>query len=131
MQLPTEAPSGITKAERDSLLRWAASGRASARLKDAIFGLEAELRTAEARLKLRDHSRRPKKDLTDQRFGHLVVLSDSHTRAADGSVNWLCRCDCGAGKIADTKSLRSGSTRSCGCLRVTSAKANLLGKAVK
>lgn len=54
------------------------------------------------------------KDITNQRFGRLVVLkrvaNDSH-----GTAMWLCRCDCGNEKEIRGISLRSGLTLSCGC----------------
>jgi len=55
-------------------------------------------------------------DLTGQRFGKLVVLK----RADNGKHNqarWLCRCDCGKDKTLTTSSLKSGDTKSCGCLK--------------
>ncbi len=42
---------------------------------------------------------------------------------------WRCRCDCGIVKDVDTSALRSGSTKSCGCLRKESQiRINLAGK---
>ena len=35
----------------------------------------------------------------------------------------LCRCACGVEKSVDTKSLKSGNTKSCGCARVAAANA--------
>jgi hypothetical protein len=55
-------------------------------------------------------------DLTNRRFTRLVVF----TRAANtkqGSAMWVCQCDCGAVKAVSSAKLRSGSTRSCGCLK--------------
>lgn len=53
-------------------------------------------------------------DITGERFGRLVALkrvgSDGH------SALWLCRCDCGNTKVVTLPHLRSGQTRSCGCL---------------
>ena len=50
-------------------------------------------------------------DLTQQRFGRLVALE------YQGHSNWLCRCDCGKGKIIAGYSIRNGLTQSCGCLQ--------------
>ena len=58
-------------------------------------------------------------DLTGERFGRLVVL-----REAEPVVDvrgkkfraWLCKCDCGNEAIIRQTQLRSGGTRSCGCL---------------
>ena len=50
-------------------------------------------------------------NLFGMRFGRLIVLS----MAQRGT--WLCRCDCGKEKIILANSLRTGRTKSCGCLR--------------
>lgn len=50
-------------------------------------------------------------DITGQRFGRYVAVE--HV----GNGNWLCKCDCGNEKIVKSGHLRSGKTRSCGCLR--------------
>lgn len=68
------------------------------------------------------------KDLAGQRFGRLVVLQPTEERASNGSVKWLCSCDCGNTTVVKTTNLRSGNTQSCGCLakevRVERLKAN-------
>lgn len=55
-------------------------------------------------------------DLTGLRFGRLHV-----ERQADSLPNqrvyWLCVCDCGEICVTQAKKLRSGHTKSCGCLR--------------
>lgn len=53
-------------------------------------------------------------DLTGQRFGRLVVLHRG-PNGPHGST-WHCRCDCGQLTNVANESLRSGNTRSCGCL---------------
>lgn len=53
-------------------------------------------------------------DLTGQRFGRLTVIRYDHSEH-DGA-HWLCKCDCGKEKVAAGYSLRSGNTKSCGCL---------------
>jgi hypothetical protein len=55
-------------------------------------------------------------NLTDQRFGKLMVIEFSHT--TKGYAHWVCLCDCGATKTVRTNSLRCGKVRSCGCLRL-------------
>lgn len=55
-------------------------------------------------------------DLTGQRFGRLVVI-ERMTDTTPGRPRWLCQCDCGKEKVIHTNHLRSGHTRSCGCLR--------------
>lgn len=56
-------------------------------------------------------------DLTDQRFGRLVVLAYHGNNPANSNAMWLCQCDCGNKTVVDGVRLRSGITKSCGCLR--------------
>jgi len=56
-------------------------------------------------------------DLSGERFGRLVVKSKSKTKIKDQGVIWNCLCDCGRKHKVNTKSIKSGNTRSCGCLR--------------
>lgn len=57
-------------------------------------------------------------DLDGQRFGQLTVLgpADRHPKRKD--VFWLVYCECGNLKLVNGENLRSGHTRSCGCIRV-------------
>ena len=60
-------------------------------------------------------------DLTNQRFGKLVALkpdSPHYTSGGNSIPHWVCQCDCGKIISVSTQSLKSGNTRSCGCLRV-------------
>lgn len=54
-------------------------------------------------------------DLTGLRFGGTVVVSRAENTASQ--LRWLCMCDCGRNHIAYGGNLRSGKTKSCGCLR--------------
>lgn len=61
------------------------------------------------------------KDLTNQKFDRLTVIKrvEDYVSTKDSSnkyVQWLCKCDCGNEVVALGTSLRSGSTKSCGCL---------------
>jgi hypothetical protein len=49
------------------------------------------------------------------RFGRLTILGESPQRSGS-FVAWGCRCDCGMIVIVAGVNLRSGHTRSCGCL---------------
>ena len=60
----------------------------------------------------------------DQRFDRLVVMNLDVPRLRVGSTSHprgqsaaLCRCDCGSDITVLQANLRSGRTRSCGCLR--------------
>lgn len=54
-------------------------------------------------------------DLTGKRFGRLVALSRFGT-TSDGEPTWLFRCDCGRTVVVRGRDVRSGHTKSCGCL---------------
>ena len=60
-----------------------------------------------------EHSRK-KLDLTGQRFGKLTVTGPAENIGS--RTAWRCRCDCGQETVVKTCHLRSGHTRSCGCL---------------
>lgn len=68
-------------------------------------------------------------NLTGQTFGRLVALdfaSSPHGRM------WRCRCECGAECNVPTRNLRSGNSRSCGCLQreLTSVRSRTHGATV-
>jgi len=54
-------------------------------------------------------------DITGQRFGRLVVLHKTRKRCC-GHIIWLCKCVCGKLVEVLSSDLRSGRTKSCGCL---------------
>lgn len=54
--------------------------------------------------------------MTGQRFGRLTVQERALHHSGRG-VAWLVLCDCGETRIVAGSSLRSGNTRSCGCLQ--------------
>ena len=62
-------------------------------------------------------------DLTGQRFGRLTVIRYDHSEHS--GAHWLCKCDCGKEKVAAGYSLRSGNTKSCGCLNSDASRAKL------
>lgn len=53
-------------------------------------------------------------DLTGEKYGKLQVLHRIGTK--NDSPLWECVCDCGNLKEATARSLRTGNTRSCGCI---------------
>ena len=55
------------------------------------------------------------KDLSGLRFGKLVVIE--RDLISKNKVKWICKCDCGNKHITDTRSLKHGRCKSCGCLR--------------
>lgn len=58
---------------------------------------------------------RPKIDLSWIRVGRLLVISYSESN--DGRKAWVCQCDCGVTIEVRGTNLRSGKTKSCGCLK--------------
>lgn len=53
--------------------------------------------------------------LLGQKFGRLTVVGEAETRQS-GKRYWLCRCICDSQCWVETNKLRSGNTKSCGCL---------------
>lgn len=49
------------------------------------------------------------------RYNMLVVIDEAE-KSARGELKYLCICDCGKESIVFGLNLRSGSTKSCGCL---------------
>lgn len=51
------------------------------------------------------------------RYGRWTVICYSHKRG--GRVHlWNCRCDCGTERAVISQSLRDGTSKSCGCLKI-------------
>lgn len=56
------------------------------------------------------------KNEAGKRFGLLTVISFDHMNRI---AFWKCKCDCGKSTVVASTKLRSGATKSCGCLRKT------------
>lgn len=60
-------------------------------------------------------------DITGQRFGRLLVVTDDGDRhvspGGHSSILWRCQCDCGAVVSVRGSDLSRGETKSCGCLQ--------------
>lgn len=70
--------------------------------------------------------------LVGERFGRLVVLARGETYTSPKGKKmgrWTCVCDCGKSLTVLGQSLRTGHTRSCGCLLrdVTSERSSRRG----
>lgn len=61
-------------------------------------------------------------DITGQKFNKLTVICiSSVVRYKRGtSIKWKCRCECGQYTDVSTAHLKSGHTKSCGCLKTLS-----------
>lgn len=65
------------------------------------------------RAKINQENRKPK-DITNLKFGKISVKSLAYIKK---HAFWNCICDCGNECVVDGSKLRSGSTKSCGCLQ--------------
>lgn len=54
--------------------------------------------------------------LVGRKFHRLTVLA-FHSKDESNNRRWLCRCECGVEKILLGSNLKSGDTKSCGCLK--------------
>jgi hypothetical protein len=51
------------------------------------------------------------------KFGRLTLIAQAEPNKY-GQSRWFCKCECGNNKIVGQNDLRSGHTRSCGCLNI-------------
>ena len=59
------------------------------------------------------------------RFGKLTVIKRIGINAFRKAM-WRCKCDCGKMTDVSSSDLKSGNTKSCGCLHKNYAKQNLV-----
>lgn len=64
-------------------------------------------------------------NLIGLKYGRLEVIKKINEC---GKAKWLCKCECGQEKIILADSLKSGKTKSCGCLRKEKAKITMAKK---
>jgi hypothetical protein len=64
-------------------------------------------------------------ELTGQRFDRLVAIERVGLQQQRRWV-WRCRCDCGAETLVNGHRLKSGHTKSCGCLVIELLRSNRL-----
>lgn len=57
-------------------------------------------------------------NLVGKTFGRLTVINTTDERDKKGRIIWECRCNCGNVVKLNTSSLKSGNTKSCGCLHL-------------
>lgn len=60
-------------------------------------------------------------NLVNQTFGYLTVIAKSNRRSSNGSIYWICKCDCGRPNCLKQKEiigqhLKTGRTISCGAV---------------
>lgn len=68
-----------------------------------------------------------RQDLTGMKFNKLTVL-ELHSVDNKYRVRWVCKCDCGNIAIVTTQGLKSGHTKSCGCIKGRWKVKNLTGQ---
>lgn len=80
---------------------------------------ESDMETSSvvARLRKPAHNRL---DMTGEKFSRLAVLGSAGARGR--LAYWRCRCDCGKSVEVAGACLRSGNTKSCGCLKAELAR---------
>jgi hypothetical protein len=57
-----------------------------------------------------------KENLLSQKFERLLVIAEAEPVGKNKRTAWLCQCDCGNQKVVKTEELKSGDTKSCGCI---------------
>ena len=67
-------------------------------------------------------------DLTGKRFGKLTVIEK--TKSKYNKVTWKCKCDCGNITEVISDALKSGNTKSCGCLQTEDLSGQRFGRLV-
>ena len=67
------------------------------------------------------------KDISGQKFGRLTAIECVGKNRANYAM-WRCRCDCGKETTVASNSLRSGNTRSCGCLSVDLSTSRIVSR---
>ena len=63
-------------------------------------------------------------DETGNKYGRLTVIGIVNNEKT--GTYWSCKCDCGNHKVVLGSSLRSGNTKSCGCLQSEMVSSKLL-----
>ena len=64
-----------------------------------------------------------KLNLSKQKFGRLTAIKPNGNK--NDNITWECGCECGSTVTVRTRDLRSGNTKSCGCLRKSLGKKSL------
>lgn len=57
------------------------------------------------------------KNIIGNKYGRLTVIKMLDEKGNHGQLKYLCKCDCGKSHIVTGESLRSGKSKSCGCLK--------------
>jgi hypothetical protein len=71
---------------------------------------------------------RPMLNICGRRFGRLTIPLDAKPEVRKRCLYWPCICDCGTQTVVRGEFLRTGVTKSCGCLRASLARESLRGR---
>lgn len=63
-------------------------------------------------------------------FDRLTVI-ERVENTKQGDARWLCRCECGNEKVIRARALKTGKTKSCGCLLSESSKIRMTQLSIK
>lgn len=61
-------------------------------------------------------------DLTNLKFNRWTVVARALSNTSHGHPKWVCFCDCGKAKEVSGSDLKSGKSKSCGCLSIELVK---------
>ena len=64
---------------------------------------------------------------TGSKIGRLTV-EESTKQRRNGYVVWKCRCQCGREILADSRTLRRGSVKDCGCSGLRPGQRDITGR---
>lgn len=67
-------------------------------------------------------------DLTEKKFTYLTVEERSDRKGKSGGTFWICKCQCGNKVTVAATDLKTGNTKSCGCLMIEKATIHGLSK---
>lgn len=70
---------------------------------------------------------RETEDLVGQKYGRLTVVERAPNHVAKSgveSIAWKCVCECGNETVVNSRDLKTGNTKSCGCLKADWIKEN-------
>lgn len=82
-------------------------------------------RLKSGKIKKCNTGKRPYKDLSGKKFGRLKALFPFCTlNKKQNKIKWVCICDCGKLTEVISQNLRTGTTKSCGCLLNSPHKTN-------
>lgn len=113
---------GSIRTGNDRARRWNPGGHPYNAPENIIFLCRRHHMEEDGRLaKLTKRNKRSGYDLKGKEFGRLKVIG-LYGKDPNGNLLWNCICICGTRTIAQSKRLRNGNTRSCGCFQKETAR---------